>query len=264
MKYTLFVGFLLMTSGLFAQSYLITSENDSISGRFNILEDSRDNEYARIDTEEGRKTFQVLQIKKMVDKKGNVFVPLFIEGKYRFGKEIITGYLSKYMYTPLNSSQKFQEEILIKMDGSTLVVPGTFGFRSLVTKFLAECPRVSAAVDNKRYKQFETDRLVNDFNACMLEGEYVKRSTAAQVSEKLETSKLTQETSKMIADFKTKLNTSVEVQDKTEALEMFDDIVSKLSKGENIPNYLTNAFKRTIAGDNELVELYKELVKRDN
>lgn len=264
MKYTLIIALFLFATSGFGQSYLITTKNDSIVGKFSIMEDSRDNEYVRIDTEDGRQTFRLLEVKKLVDKKGKVYVPLLIEGKYRFGQEVITGYLSKYLYTPLNSSHKFQEEVLIKMDGSTLVVPGAFGFRGLVSEFLSECERVSNAVQRKEYKQYQTSKLVNDFNACMLEGDYVRRSSAEQVAEKLETSTLEDETAAMIADFKTKLNNSTEVRDKEEALEMFDDIVAKLSKGDEIPKYLTNAFRRTIVGDEELMNLYKELITRKN
>lgn len=263
-RFTYFLFFILLGISSYAQSYVITAAGDSLFGKFTILENSTNHEYVRLKGENGKQTFEILEVKKLVEKNGTEIVPILVEGKYRFGKVIVKGYMTKYLFTPMNASQKFQEEVLIKLDGSTLVVPGSIGFRGLMTEFTKECPRVSGAINNKEYKSYETDKIVADFNACVIEGETIRRTSAADTAEKLETSNLDPEISKKIADFKTLLNYSTKISDKDEALEMFDDIVDKLSKGETIPNYLKNAFKRSIAQDDTLTELYKEIVKENN
>ena len=252
----------LLSSFSNAQAYLITAEGDSISGKISILENSKGNEYIRLKGDNGKQTFEILEVKKMVDKRGNKIVPILVEGKYRFGQVVVEGYVTKYLYTPEDESQKFNGEVLIKLDGSVLIVPGAFGFRGLMSEYMKECPNVAQDITNKNYKVYEVDKIVADFNQCIIDSNYRKRTTAADTAEKLASSNLNEETSKKIAEFKTALNNSTLVNNKDEVLEMFDDIVEKLSEGETIPNYLKNAFKRSIASDNTLTALYSEITSQ--
>jgi len=258
--FTLLLTVILCNSS-FAQSSLITAAGDTLVGNISFYENMDGNVYANIKHKNGKDAFGPLEIKQILNFEGSTIEPILVNSKYTFGMLDIKGYMSKYRFTPENSREKFQEIILIKNDGNTLVVPHSFGFKRTMVNFTEECPVVSSAVAGKEYKRGDIDNIVNAFNECIGKGQVQEISTTQEVASLLETSNLNELDQKKISDFKTLLNYSNKLSNKEDAIEMFDDIVKRLSEGKTIPNYLKNAFRNTIADDETLVKLYNEIVK---
>jgi hypothetical protein len=255
MKYLYLIIGLCFCVQISAQSYMITTKADSLVGKIQIRENRAGNEFVRFKSGKIKETYEIFQIKKIIDKDGNKLVPINVEGKYRFGLVEMEGYLSKYLYTSPEGNLKFQSEVLIKVDGSTQIVPGAIGFRSTMAKFTSECPRVSQGLKNKEYSRNELAKIIADFNACINEKSMI--STASETADLLPSTSLASQ----LQEFKKRLSVSTKVQNKEEAIEMFDDIAEKLLEGEDIPNYLSNGFKELITSDEALVAAFTDLLK---
>jgi hypothetical protein len=255
MKYLYLIIGLCFCVQISAQSYMITTKGDSLVGKIQIRENRAGNEFVRFKSGKIKETYEIFQIKKIIDKDGKKLVPINVEGKYRFGLVEMEGYLSKYLYTSPEGNLKFQSEVLIKVDGSTQIVPGAIGFRNTLSKFIKECPEVSNAVKNKAYDRNELEKIITDFNACMNEKSVV--STNPEKAQSLPSNSLMSK----LEDFKQQLNKSLKVKNKEEAIDMFNDIAEKLLRGEEIPSYLSNGFKELITSDEALVAAFTDLLK---
>ena len=125
MKYLKILLLFLIAYSTYGQSYVLTTSEDSLVGKFNILKNSVGNEYISMRVGNKKKEIDALQIRKMSDKKGNIYEPIEAEGRYKLGLKKVTGYASLYAYTTKNSTQSFNQEIIVKLDGTSLVVPGS-------------------------------------------------------------------------------------------------------------------------------------------
>lgn len=252
MKFKFLLVLLVLSTSTFAQSYLITAKGDSIAGSFSIMEDRNDNEFVSMTTDDGKKQFRILETQKLVDGE-DIYIPLLAQGKYRFGLEQIKGYVSIYLYTPVDSPHKFSNRLLIKMDGTSLQVPGIMGFRKFMSDFMYECPEIADAIKKKEYKRSEIDRLVIEFNACIDKKEALRLAKTAKPE-------IPAEKASDIDLFKKQLETTNLVANKDEVLEIFNDIVDKLSNNDAVPNYLKNAFLSAIEKDEQLLTLGKQIL----
>ncbi len=254
MKYFKTLLLLLIACSAYGQSYVLTISGDSLVGKFNILKNSVGNEYISMRIGDEKKEIDALQIKKMSDKKGNIYAPIEAEGRYKLGLQKVAGYASLYAYTAKNSAQSFNQEIIVKLDGTSLVVPGFIEFRKVVSGFLYECQEVSMKILEKgHYKRKDLVVMISDFNDCMesQNPENLLYNTDMSEDGKKELS--------LYDRFKNQITTSLKIKNKNDVMAMFDDISSKLASGQNVPNYLKNAFRSSIAADKDLVALYKEL-----
>jgi len=241
MKKLLTLLALIISYQLSSQSYLITNKGDSIVGKIQILENLDGNEFIQVKRDKEKVSFDFPEVTR-VSKNGDIFLPIVVKNKYRFGRVEIEGYITKMSYKSIQGSQQVQKEILKRSDGNQILVPGAFRFKEIIAEFTKACPSISEAVSEKEYKRKELDKIIKDFNVCMA-------SSSAQV---LSVSN--------IERFKSLLRQSSVVKNKDQALEMFQDIVDKLADQKDIPNYLNNGFKALINEDETLLKRYAELI----
>lgn len=254
MKYFKTLLLLLIAFSSYGQSYVLTTSGDSLVGKFSILKNSVGNEYISMRVGIEKKEINALQIRQMSDKKGNIYEPIEAEGRYKLGLKKVTGYASLYSYTTKNSAQSFNQEIIVKLDGTSLVVPGFIEFRKVLSSFLFECQDVSMKIlDKGYYKRKDLALMITDFNVCM---------ENQNPENLLYNTDLSQDGTTVLSlyeRFKNQITISPNIKNKNDVLAMFNDISQKLSSGQNVPNYLKNAFRSSIASDKDLISLYKEL-----
>lgn len=236
------------------QSYLITLEGDSIVGKYSIHRTSVDNEYIRIKADGEKTEFQATEIKKLVDKRGNIYKPIRAEQRFKIGRVEQSGYVNLYVFTSTGSSQSFNQEILIKLDGSSLIVPGMIGFRKSMTDFLFECEEVNTQIEEGEFKKRDLEEIIEVFNDCM---ETKNSNTILQ--EERNVGSISNSFNEQTAEFKTLLKYSDYVDNKSDVLDMFNDIIEKIKQNDPIPNYLANLFNNSIAKDEKLTALYQKL-----
>jgi len=113
--------------------------------------------------------FKVYEVKLLTKGKG-VYHTFKINGKYQLALLVKEGYLSIYkiMNSEVPTSTAFETVILIKKDGSQLVVPN-LGFKKYMANFLEDCDVVVNGFVNKEYKKSEVEKIVDDYNNCIEE-----------------------------------------------------------------------------------------------
>jgi hypothetical protein len=234
---------------------LITTEGDSLVGKFNILTSSVKNDEVSIKSNGKKRIIGALQVKKLVDDKGQLYKTIKAENRYKVGLEKISGYASLYAYTSDKNPQNFNEEIIIKLDGTSIKVPGMLDFRKVVGNFLFECREISMKIQEKgHYKMRDLPLIITDFNACMIDKNDKNQLYNTDLSKEKE------EKISLYTQIKNQIAKSDRLENKNDVLAMFDDIADKIVKGQEVPNYLKTAFRNAISKDQELIKLYDGLV----
>lgn len=242
------------------QDTVITVYGDTLKGSYDILRGYNGIESVKVKLENaGKETFKIYQVKRIEDENGDIYEPIQLNRYITFGRKVKEGFLSLYYYTDDGSTARFNQLALVKADNSSIKVPGFMGFRKAMSDFLDDCPRVADKIDNKDLGKSDLYQIIDEYNACL--------DTKTEVILATETSKtkevtINEELTKQFETFRETLKNSSAVNNKKEALDMFNDFADKLANGENIPSYLSNALKQAISTDEALTEMLNNLLKQ--
>lgn len=250
-----------------AQDMVVKINGEELEGKANIAVNSLQQEYAIVKVGRKKKKIPLLEVREIRMENGDVIKPVSFNNKYKFAKEMVAGYLTHYRITSDKSSEKFNTDLLYKMDGTYVVLAGKMGFRSAARVFLADCIRVADNIQKKEYSRNDLDRLVKDYNACVskngiMSEEAIEKKAKLDVEAQKQEQKLALSKSleEKLADFATLLEYSDKVSDKTDVTAMFNDMSGKLRKKEAIPNYLQQALKNAVKTDPQLLKLIIEIL----
>lgn len=250
--------FILLAFGITtqAQSYLITVEGDSLTGKFKILKDDVQGEFVRFKAKKKKSiAFNPTDIKRAVTKNGLTYKPIKIDGKYKFCTLELSGYANLYSFRIKEGAETFNRQIIEKVDGTSLVVPGLIGQRKRISEFLYECSSVSKDIlDKEKYKRTALDEMVNDFNQCL---ENPSNQQVIRVEAPMDTKEVQ---TKRIEDFKTLLSYSDKVKRKDIVLEEFNKLLESLSNGSEVTSKHRKAFIKSLKKDQKLIELFEEII----
>lgn len=262
MKTSIYIILLMALSvQLSAQNTVITLRGDTLAGTFSLAKRGGNEFVDFVDKNGKKKKFKLFDIKRIISADDEIIEPINIgDGEYTFGKLMSEGYLSLYNYRGQNSTITFNEKIMIKLDGTSLPVPGAFGFRKSVSKFLFECPEVSQKVNNKKLSGDNLDQILTEFNTCIaVKSASNVNSTGSSAPRP--PAIVTDELQTQIDDFKTLLKYSDKVENKEDVSDMFSDLTKKLASKEKVPNYLKNILMGAVANDNKLKALLETMLK---
>lgn len=258
MKKSIYIILLIaLSTQLKAQSTLITLRGDTLSGTFSLAKRGG-NEFVDFVDEEGKKKkFKLFDVKRVISADNEIIEPINIgDGEYTFGKLISEGYINLYSYRGPNSTLTFNEKIMIKLDGTSLPVPGAFGFKKSVSKFLSECPEVSQKVSSKKLGGDKLDQVLSEFNSCISNKSSGNSTSRIAIPSVI----ITEDLQTQIDDFNTLLKYSDNVEDKEDVSDMFGDLTKKIAGKEKIPNYLKKALREAIANDPKLKALIETML----
>lgn len=262
MRTTLYIFMLIVLSAqLKAQNTVITLRGDTLNGTFSLAKRGGNEFVDFVDRENKKKKFKLFDIKQIITADGETIEPINVgDGDYTFGKLISKGYLNLYSYRSQNSTLTFNEKIMIKLDGTSLAVPGAFGFKKTVSKFLFECPVVSQKVSNKELSGDDLEQIIAEFNSCIQDQSNKNSANTSTEVAKPQTI-VPDKFQTQVDDFKTLLKYSDKVENKADVADMFGDLVKKLTNKEKVPNYLKSILLSAVENDSKLKNLVENMLQ---
>lgn len=217
-----------------AQSdYVVTTKGDTITGKVKYLNYGVEK---KVQVTNDKKTiYSILQTTGFKMNNELYHAVRYAQG-YTYMKVIKNGYLSLYAYQ-LSDNGSWDGSMLLKRDGASIEVPN-LGFKKSMKKFLSECPIVVEQIEAGEFNKSKMNDLVDAFNQCIdLNTKNLKLDQPLKENTDQLTSWNQLETDvKNLNDF----------EGTKDALEMIQEIKSKISKGEKIPNFLTEGLKESL------------------
>ena len=129
----------LVALSVFSQSdKVITLQGDTLTGKAHISTNTNLVQAITLKKGKDKWYFKAYEVKSVLMDE-ETFHTLKVEDKYQLGLLQKEGYLSLYRYmgSEETSSREFDTSILIKRDGTQLIVPN-LGFKKHVSKYLEE------------------------------------------------------------------------------------------------------------------------------
>lgn len=250
----LFIIILTISLPTFSQTdQVITLQGDTLSGKASI---STTNNIQNITLKMGKDKmrFKVYEIKSLI-KEEEIYNTIKINGTYQLGLLKKEGYLSlyKFMDSEETSSREFSSSVLLKLDGTQLIVPN-LGFKKRLEKYLGDCDVVKIGFSEDAYKKSDLEKMVDDYNGC------IEKNTA----------RLNDERTTIINNPEKVLKIEALINDIKEdgslpgidsVLEMLSDLSSKLKEDAKIPSYLKSALHSSFINNPEFTNQLNSILE---
>lgn len=239
----------------FSQSdSVITLQGDTLSG--NAIISANNNMVQTITLKKDKKKvhFKAYEVKSLImDEK--IYHTIKIQNLYQLGLLQKEGYLSwyKYMDSQETSSRDFSASILIKRDGTHLIVPN-LGLKKQLKKYLGDCNIVSEKISESAYKRSELGKIVDDYNKCI--DENTLKINAQKTKKNLITDK-----SKEIDILITSIKEDGSLDDLRNTIEMLTDLRKKYNEGSTIPSYLKAALRASLESNSDFTEQLSQILE---
>jgi len=225
--------------------FVVKLSGDTLKGTVKIIGHDQI-ERVQITGGGAKTTFTGLQVRSVgIDKQ--VFKALKYENTVRFMRVIKSGYLSLYAFN-LENQNTWNDQFLAKLDGTGLEVPN-LSFKKILGKYLSDCPDVKNRIDLGDLTKRDIERIVDLYNACM------QTKTEAVSIKTVEPPVIDSEKVLAVKNLIAKVEAENFIT-KKDALDLLNDIQTKVKKNESVPNYLTEGLKSYLA---EAPSLSKDL-----
>lgn len=258
MKRILFILFipLFFTLAQAQNDKIITVQGDTLIGKVSVFNTDNNSETIILKIDKEKTVFKVYQVKALI-KDDEVYRTIKINKAYQLGQLKKEGYLSIYNYTAIDddTSRPFSSTILIKLDGSQLVVPN-LGFKKHLKIFLEDCNTVVNNFEADSYKKSELGKIVDDYNKCITENtDKLNRrlSTGNHNNEQLA------EINSLIADIKNDKT----LKDLDTVVEMLNDLAGKKKSNTKVPSYLESVLRESLKNDPGYSEKIDNILKEE-
>lgn len=218
-----------------AQDYVLTTRGDSLTGEVRPLLYGPEKKVQIITGDREKTSYSIFQVKEF-SSEGEIYHPVKGETGYVFMKLLRPGYLSLYAFQ-LENQTRFDGLFLKKLDGATLAVPN-LGFRKYMTRFLEDCPDVTAKIESGELGKKELNEIVDQYNACVMGRTVDHSKVLAQRAEKRTKIDAWQSLEEKIR--------GMEFSEKQNSLDMIAEIRKKIERQESIPNFLTEGLKNSL------------------
>jgi ribosomal protein S17E len=254
MKIFCLVGFFVfVTLASSAQSdFIVKLPNDTLYGEVRIQSYDQQDRIQLIANKK-KENFKATQL-AFVSIKGEIYKAQKLENSIRMMKLLKEGFLSIYAFKVENQSS-FEGRMLVRKDGTSMEVPN-LSFKKAMTAYLADCKTVSDMIKNGSYSRNDLEKIVDDYNTCMVSGSGEIASVKAKSEEQ---STIQNEKTEMINDF-TKKVAALDFESRKDALEILQDMQSKVSRNETIPNYQVEALKSLLAAQQSIQPDLEKLI----
>ena len=238
-RFILFLGLLGTCLAASAQDYLVTTRTDTLKGEIKLLTFGQMDQ-VQIAIDKKKKVYKPMEVSSLFIG-GEFYKPLTYENSIRFMKVLKTGYLSYYAFR-LPNQTLYDGRYLAKMDGQGIEAPN-LGFKKVITRFLEDCPEVTAKIKADELKRNDLEKIIDEYNLC------IEKKTASSTKEII-----AQQTGNVKLDAVKKLQAKVEAQEtltgKKDVTDLLADIADKIARQQSIPNYQLEALKGLLK-DNE-------------
>jgi hypothetical protein len=116
-----------------------------------------------------------------------------------------------------------------------------------MTTFLADCPEVVNKIKSGELGKKELDQIIDEYNA-VIENNTKVQKTAEVIRQ------TAQEKLPLLENLKKRVGEQNDMVSQKNALDLIDDMVSKVQSGQPIPNYLVDGLKGYLSGNEAVKE----------
>lgn len=222
-----------------AQDFIVTTTGDTLTGETKPMFYGVDKK-VQLKTADKKKTvypmFKVMAFRYREE----IYQPVKGPDGYTFMKLIKPGYLSLYNYQ-LPNQATFDGQYVTRKDGTGMEVPN-LSFKKFMKSYLEDCPAVVEKIDNGDLGKKELLQIIDEYNQCM--------ETKTVNHEKLIAEAKVQ--NKIIGAWdilENKVKEEPDFEGKGSALEMIQEIKSKISSGDKIPNFVLDGLRNVLKQD---------------
>lgn len=227
-----------------AQSdYVVTTKGDTIVGKVKYLNYGVEK---KVQVTTDKKTvYSILQTTGFKMDNEVYHTVRTVQG-YTYMKIIKGGYLSLYTFQQPNQ-MTWDGAYLLKKDGSGMEVPN-LGFKKNMKKFMENCPQVVARIDAKEFSRNDLHEIVDAYNQCIEYNTKNQKPTPPSMKE-------AEDRLKTWNQLETKVKDLESFDRKKNAVEMIQEIKTKISNGEKIPNFLKEGLIDALKDQSSVQEL---------
>lgn len=252
---TLFLSSLLLIAALpsYTQDFLITAKGDTLKGQVKMLVNGYDKRVQVIQADKKKNTFSIVQVRGfMIDQE--YFQPVKFGETYTFMKQLKDGYLSLFAYQ-LDKQLTYEGRYLLKKHGVGMEVPN-LAFKKNMIKFLEDCPQVTNQIEQGQFKYHDLEAIIDAYNLCI-------DSRSKSLSNEIAKQSLNQALTSPWTELQEKVQAS-SLDNKSDLIDMIIDIKAKVSRGEKIPKFLTDALKSGLETNTDLTETLNQVLSKQN
>lgn len=218
-----------------AQDFLVTVKGDTIYGEIKPLNFGPEKK-VQVRTADKKKTiYSMFQVSHYSLEKESYY-PVKGPSGYSFMKLLKPGYLSLYGFQPENQVN-YDGRYLLKLDGRGTEVPN-LSFKKTLVNFLKDCDKVATRIENGELTKKDLEQIIDEYNGCIAANTVQRVPSSGSVASK-----------KKVDYWETlaeKVSAHENFDGKEDALEMINEIKTKLSKSEKVPNFLIQGLKETL------------------
>jgi len=264
MKKFLFTLFLLpIAVVLYAQTdRLVTLIGDTLTGKISVSSGRNTHQIINLRNGEDRQRFKVYQVKSVI-KGSKYYVPVKVADRYQLGLLVKEGYLSLYKVrdTEETNSTSYSEKVLIKKDGSVLMVPN-LAFKKFMSQFLGDCDIVRKGFEKNEYKKSDLNRIIDDYNQCITENSLTIKTEKkeTELKETDESSPQNQSKIEKIESLIWHIRQDHTVTNLDDVIDMLHDLKNKISADKEAPSYLINALRSSLNSHKDYLEQLNQVL----
>ncbi|HRI80624.1 MAG TPA: hypothetical protein PLR06_13920 [Cyclobacteriaceae bacterium] len=230
--------FLILVSLFFARSIqgqdlVVTVKNDTLRGTARILSyDFIDRIEIQANAEKKKTSLTAVQVRAVVIKQ-EVFNPVKTDKGYKMMKLVEGGYVSKYLAR--SSSNSFDTDYLVLNNGQATEIPN-ISFKRIMEEFLKDCSSIKKIIETNDYKRKDLDEILKQYNQC-IENQTHNIQPQASVVSNQDPLVVT------LSELENKISKDNELPSRKDALDVVQDISTKVKNGQKVPNYLIEGLK---------------------
>jgi len=236
----LILSIILVLIGTFALAqtdYLVTSKADTIKGDVRLMS------YDKIDrvqiSNNGKKeVYTALQV-LLVNIDNVNYKPVQKENTVRLMQILKSGYLSLYAFNFPNQYM-FDGRYMVKLDGNAMEMPN-ISFKKMMANYLEDCSELAERIKKGELGKSDINTIIDEYNICVAKSK--PASNAIVASEELNA----------LQTLSSKVK-ELDFDSKADALDILNDMQSKLEKKEKISNYLIGGLEAALKDQATLTE----------
>ena len=233
LKKFLIILCILFARSTYGQDFVVNMKNDTLRGSTRILTyDIIDHIEIHVTGQKKKSSFTAVQLKTVSINK-EIFNPVKTDKGYRMMKLITPGHVSRYLAR--STSNSYDTDYLVRSDGDAMETPN-ISFKRLMTDFLKDCSSIKQIIETRDFKRKDIDELLKVYNQCIENQTGQNQNIQTQVSE-------TDPTLIALNTLKDKLTKDTELKNRKDALDVTNDITSKVKNGQKVSNYLIEGLK---------------------
>jgi len=247
MNRLLFVLTLLCSGSGFAQmGFVVTISGDTLRGNL-ILESNEKIDRVRIKNDKSI-FLSALQVKSL-QIENQTYKPVTYDAKLRFMRVMQDGYLSVLAFQSSHNSFNYDGVLLLKADGPLMELP-RLNFKKAMPEFIDDKP-LADSIAAGFLGRAELNLIVARYN----------KKIEIRTAEIMKFNKAVEAGIPAVEIVQRLRNAVVErtFEGKTDALEILQDVESKLTKGETIPSYTLKALQSVLKDQSTTKDLLSDL-----